>query len=247
MPAARSLGSGGRPSPNLRRGGERAARQRLERWLRGGLGEYDGRHDDLPGAATSHLSADLHFGCLSPAAVLSRVEGRPGGEEFARQLCWRDFHHQVLAAFPELPRRDYRNRREQGWRRSERRARAWREGRTGVPLVDAGMRQLADEGFMHNRARMIVASYLTKTVAIDWRVGARHFERLLVDADVANNSGNWQWVAGTGNDTRPNRMLNPLRQAERFDPDGEYVRRHAPEYEGREFDYSAYDEAVASR
>ena len=91
------------------------------------------------------------------------------------------------------------------------------------------MRQLAREGFMHNRARMIVASFLTKTLYLDWRLGAAHFERLLVDADLANNSGNWQWVAGTGNDTRPNRVLNPLRQAHRFDPEGEYVRRYVPE------------------
>jgi deoxyribodipyrimidine photo-lyase len=246
FPAAAGLGAGGRPSPGLRPGGEKAARERLERWLRGGLGGYEEGHDDLPGAATSHLSADLHFGCLSPAAVLARVEGRPGGEEFARQLCWRDFHHQVLAAFPELPRRDYRRRRGRRWRRSEKLAVEWREGRTGVPLVDAGMRQLAAEGFMHNRARMVVASYLTKTVGLDWKVGARHFERLLADADVANNSGNWQWVAGTGNDTRPNRVLSPLRQAKRFDPDGAYVCRYAPEYEGREFDYPDL-EAVASR
>jgi deoxyribodipyrimidine photo-lyase len=247
LPAAGSLGAGGRPSPNRRPGGESAARSRLGRWLRGGLGSYEEGHDDLPGEATSHLSADLHFGCLAPAAVLARVEGRPGGEEFARQLCWRDFHHQVLAARPDLPRRDYRHRTGRRWRRSERLAAEWREGRTGVPLVDAGMRQLAAEGFMHNRARMVVASYLTKTLGLDWRIGARHFERLLTDADVANNSGNWQWVAGTGNDTRPNRVLNPLRQARRFDPGGEYVRRYAPEYEGREFDYSVYEEAVAAR
>jgi deoxyribodipyrimidine photo-lyase len=167
---------------------------------------------------------------------MARVEGRPGGEEFARQLCWRDFHHQVLAARPDLPRRDYR-RRGGRWRRSGTDAERWREGRTGVPIVDAGMRQLAREGFMHNRARMIVASFLTKTMGLDWRIGARHFEELLVDADIANNSGNWQWVAGTGNDTRPNRVLNPERQARRFDPDGLYVRRYAPEYEGRELEY----------
>ena len=100
---------------------------------------------------------------------------------------------------------------------------------TGYPIVDAGMRQLAAEGFMHNRARMIVASYLTKMLYIDWRVGAAHFAGLLADADVACNNGNWQWVAGTGNDTRPNRVLNPLRQARRLDPGGDYVRRWVPE------------------
>jgi len=220
------------PSPDLARGGETAARRRLERWLRNGLAGYEESHDDLASAdGTSHLSADLHFGCLAPASVLARVGGRPGGAAFARQLCWRDFHHQVLAARPDIPRADYRGHGDR-WRRSRRLAEAWREGRTGYPIVDAGMRQLAREGFMHNRARMIVASFLTKTLYIDWRTGADHFARLLVDADVASNVGNWQWVAGTGNDTRPNRVLNPLRQAARFDPEGEYVRRHLPELAG---------------
>jgi len=224
--------SGGSPSPDLPRGGEAAARGRLERWLRRGLAGYEDGHDDLASAdGTSHLGADLHFGCLAPASVLSRVDGRPGGEAFARQLCWRDFHHQVLAARPDIEHADYRPRGDR-WRRGGRLAEAWREGRTGYPIVDAGMRQLAREGFMHNRARMIVASFLTRALRVDWRVGAAHFARLLVDADVANNVGNWQWVAGTGNDTRPNRVLNPLRQAARFDPAGEYVRRHVPELAG---------------
>ncbi len=226
IPSLRALCGSSSPAPRIQEGGETAARRRLERWLRGPLAGYEDGHDDLPAEATSRLSADLHLGCLSPAAVLARVEGKPGGEEFSRQLCWRDFHHQVLAAFPELPRRDYRPRGRRRWRRDAAAARAWREGRTGVPIVDAGMRQLECEGFMHNRARLIVASYLTKTLGLDWRIGARHFEELLIDADVANNSGNWQWVAGTGNDTRPNRVLNPERQARRFDPDGAYVRRH---------------------
>lgn len=228
IPSLQSL-SGEAPSPDLPEGGETAARKRLDRWLRGGLAGYEAERDVLAAdAGTSHISADLHFGCLSPAAVLARVEGRPGGQAFARQLCWRDFHHQVLAARPDLPRVDYRGRGDR-WRRSKRVAEAWRQGRTGYPVVDAGMRQLAREGFMHNRARMIVASFLTKTLYMDWRLGAEHFARLLVDADLANNVGNWQWVAGTGNDTRPNRVLNPLRQARRFDPEGEYVRRHVPE------------------
>jgi len=231
LPALDRL-TGGLPSPDLPRGGEAAARRRLERWLRGGLARYGESHDDLASRdGTSHLSADLHFGCLAPASLPARVEGRPGGVAFARQLCWRDFHHQVLAARPDIPHTDYRARGDR-WRRSERLKGAWREGRTGYPIVDAGMRQLAREGFMHNRARMIVASFLTKTLYIDWRTGADHFARLLVDADVANNVGNWQWVAGTGNDTRPNRVLNPLRQATRFDPDGVYVRRYVPELAG---------------
>ncbi len=225
MPSLRALCGSLSPAPHIQEGGETAARRRLERWLRGPLAGYEDGHDDLPAEATSRLSADLHLGCVSPTAVLARVDGEPGGEEFARQLCWRDFHHQVLAAFPELPRRDYRPRGRRRWRRDGRGARLAR-GAHGVPIVDAGMRQLECEGFMHNRARLIVASYLTKTLGLDWRIGARHFEELLIDADVANNSGNWQWVAGTGNDTRRNRVLNPERQARRFDPDGAYVRRH---------------------
>jgi deoxyribodipyrimidine photo-lyase len=230
IPALRRL-TEGTPSPDLPQGGEGAARKRLDRWLRGGLAAYEEGRDQLAADGTSHLSADIHFGCLSPSAILGRVEGHQGEGAFVRQLCWRDFHHQVLAARPDLPRNDYRGRGDR-WQYGKRLAEAWRQGRTGYPIVDAGMRQLSREGFMHNRARMIVASFLTKTLYLDWRIGAAHFERLLVDADLANNSGNWQWMAGTGNDTRPNRVLNPLRQAHRFDREGEYVRRYVPELAG---------------
>jgi deoxyribodipyrimidine photo-lyase len=230
VPKLASLSSGA-PSTRLQRGGETAARAQLERWLRRGLEEYEGRRDELACEGTSRLSAYLHFGCLSPRTVLGRSRGRDAEESFARQLCWRDFHHQVLAARPDLPKSDYRPRGDR-WRRDARSASAWREGLTGYPIVDAGMRQLAEEGFMHNRARLIVASFLTKTLYLDWRLGAAHFARLLLDADVASNVGNWQWVAGTGNDTRPNRVLNPLRQARRFDPRGDYVRRYVPELAG---------------
>jgi deoxyribodipyrimidine photo-lyase len=227
LPSLKSLlGPGDAPSPELPAGGERAGLALLKRWLPRGLAEYETCHDDLAADRTSHLSPHLHFGCLSPATVLARAESR--AEAFARQLCWRDFHHQVLAARPDLPSADYRPRGDR-WRRSERLAEAWRKGRTGYPIVDAGMRQLAREGFMHNRARLLVASFLTKTLYMDWRTGAAHFDALLVDADLANNVGNWQWVAGTGNDTRPNRVLNPIRQAHRFDPAGDYVRRYVPE------------------
>jgi deoxyribodipyrimidine photo-lyase len=217
-----------RCSPELPRGGEEAGRARLRRWLRGGLADYERLHDDLATDGTSRLSAYLHFGCLSASAVLARVGGAAGGEAFARQLCWRDFYHQVLAARPDFPYVDYRPRGGR-WGADGRLAEAWRKGLTGYPIVDAGMRQLAREGFMHNRARMISASFLTKLLRIDWRIGAAHFWELLVDGDLANNAGNWQWVAGTGNDTRSNRVLNPLRQAHRFDPAGEYVRRYVPE------------------
>jgi deoxyribodipyrimidine photo-lyase len=188
---------------------------------------YPEHHDDLASARTSGLSAYLRFGCVSPLEVALDVQGRPGGEEFARQLAWRDFFYQVAAAFPDLARANYRP--GPAWREDEDALEAWRAGRTGIPIVDAGLRQLATEGFMHNRARMITASFLTRNLGIGWRHGYRHFGGLLADGDVASNAGNWQWVAGTGNNTRPNRIMNPLRQAHRFDPAGDYVRRYVPE------------------
>ncbi|WP_131737899.1 cryptochrome/photolyase family protein [Actinomadura roseirufa] len=213
----------GTPSPRLARGGETAGRERMEAWLKEDAEVYDDVHDDLAAARTSRLSAHLKFGCVSPLELAGVAP-----EAFRRQLAWRDFHHQVAAAFPDLPRRDYRPRGTR-WDGQEDALAAWREGMTGVPIVDAGMRQLRAEGFMHNRARMITASFLTRNLGVDWREGLRHFDRWLADGDVADNAGNWQWVAGTGNDTRPNRVLNPLRQAARFDPDGAYVRAHVPE------------------
>ncbi|MFF1403995.1 cryptochrome/photolyase family protein [Streptomyces sp. NPDC058294] len=220
-------------SPGLAEGGETAGRKRLAAWLRSGVAAYEDRHDDLAGDATSRLSPHLHFGTLSPVEVVrrARLAGGPGGEAFVRQIAWRDFHRQLLAARPAAAGADYRTKHDH-WR-SERTAwediEAWRQGRTGYPVVDAGMRQLLHEGWMHNRARLLTASFLAKTLYVDWRVGARHFLRLLVDGDLANNQLNWQWVAGTGTDTRPNRVLNPVAQARRHDPDGAYVRRWVPE------------------
>lgn len=223
----------GTPSPDLKAGGETEARRRATSWLDDGAERYHETHDDLAGDATSRLSPDLHFGCLSARELVSLAPEGPGGEAFVRQLCWRDFHRQVLHATPELPRQDYRTRGDE-WRRNADDLATWKEGGTGVPVVDAGMRQLAREGWMHNRSRLVTASFLTKDLYLDWRLGASHFWDLLVDGDIANNAGNWQWVAGTGNDTRPNRVLNPLRQADRFDPQGDYVRRYVPELAGVE-------------
>lgn len=229
LPALDALVDGA-TSPQRAPGGESEGRKRVRGFLRDGLGGYGEGHDDLAGDRTSRLSAYVRWGCVSPLELAREAGGRPGGAAFVRQLCWRDFHHQVLAANPSLPRRDYRPRRDR-WSRSRRALEAWRAGRTGYPLVDAAMRQLVEEGFMHNRARMTVASFLCKDLYVDWRAGARHFWDLLSDGEIANNAGNWQWVAGTGNDTRPNRVLNPVRQAERFDPEGHYVRRYLPELE----------------
>ncbi|MFR0354749.1 cryptochrome/photolyase family protein [Streptomyces sediminimaris] len=223
-------------SEGLAAGGEAEGRRRLSAWLRGGISGYEDRHDDLAGDATSRFSPHLHFGTLSPVELVHRARkaGGPGAEAFVRQIAWRDFHRQVLAARPAAAARDYRTKRDR-WR-SQRQAhddiQAWKEGRTGYPIVDAAMRQLAHEGWMHNRGRLLAASFLTKTLYVDWRVGARHFLELLVDGDLANNQMNWQWMAGTGTDTRPNRVLNPVTQAKRYDPDGTYVRRWVPELAG---------------
>lgn len=212
-------------------GGESEARRRAHDWLAEHADGYQDRHDDLADeSGTSRLSPHLHFGCLSARELVADAgaRGSEGADAFVRQLAWRDFHHQVLAARPEAAHRDYRSRSD-AWRDDPQALQAWQDGRTGVPVVDAGMRQLAAEGWMHNRARLIVGSFLTKTLYLDWRAGAAHFLRHLLDGDVANNQLNWQWVAGTGNDTRPNRVLNPVRQAERYDPSGDYVRRWVPE------------------
>lgn len=219
----------GSASPGLRVGGEHVGRALLEHWLAGPIRNYHERSDDLAADATSHLSPYLHFGCVSATEILTRLDySDPGAQAFARQLCWRDFHHQVLAARPDAAAADYRPRGTH-WTTDERVVQAWRDGRTGYPIVDAGMRQLLAQGWMAGRSRLIAATVLTKTLRVDWRIGAAQFAHWLVDGDIANNQLNWQWAAGTGTDTRPNRTLNPLRQAERFDPHGEYVRRWIPE------------------
>ncbi|MFD8619745.1 cryptochrome/photolyase family protein [Streptomyces sp. NPDC059513] len=217
-------------SPGLAEGGEQAGRKLVTSWLDGDLADYADGHDDLAGDATSRLSPHLHFGTVSAAELATRAQekGGPGGEAFVRQLAWRDFHHQVLAARHDASWSDYRPRHD-SWRSDEDEITAWKTGQTGYPVVDAAMRQLAHEGWMHNRGRLLAASFLTKTLYVDWRVGARHFLELLVDGDIANNQLNWQWVAGTGTDTRPNRVLNPVTQAKRYDPHGDYVRRWVPE------------------
>lgn len=223
-------------SEGLAEGGERQARKQVAAWRRRGLAAYEEGHDDLSGDATSRLSPHLHFGTVSPVELVhrARAAGGPGAEAFVRQLCWREFHYQVLAARPAAARQDYRTRHDH-WRSEAEAAEdveAWRQGRTGYPVVDAAMRQLRHEGWMHNRGRLVAAGFLTKTLYVDWRVGAQHFLDLLVDGDVANNQLNWQWMAGTGTDSRPNRVLNPVAQGKRYDPDGGYVRRWVPELAG---------------
>ncbi|HSC02671.1 MAG TPA: deoxyribodipyrimidine photo-lyase [Solirubrobacteraceae bacterium] len=210
-------------------GGESHARERLTRFIADRAQAYGDTRDLVAEDGASRLSPYLHFGCLSPRELEDRVPSA----EFRRQLCWRDFYAHVLRHFPRNAHSEHQERYRGTirWSRSNKRFEAWREGRTGYPLVDAGMRQLQREGWMHNRARLVAASFLTKDLGIDWRWGERWFMRLLLDGDEASNNGNWQWIASVGVDPQPafRRMFNPERQRERFDPDCAYVERYVPE------------------
>lgn len=219
----------GQRSPRVIAGGESAARARLAAWFEADeVVDYDDTRDHLD-AQTSRLSADLHLGCLSPTVVEAWVDRRRRGPDaFVRQLCWREFNTQLLAANPLLPYRDLRSQGD-AWDDDADALAAWKDGQTGIPVIDAGMRQLRTEGWMHNRVRLLTASFLAKHLHLDWRLGAWHFMDWLVDGDLANNFAQWQWAAGTGTDSRPNRVFNPQSQARRYDPDGAYVRRHVPE------------------
>jgi deoxyribodipyrimidine photo-lyase len=219
--------------PDPASGGETAARAAMTLFLRGPIERYDNGRDDLDGRSVSRLSPYLHFGCLSPLELEQGLPDTKAGEAYRRQLCWRDFYAHVLRHFPENASREHleRYRGTIIWSRSLARFQSWCEGRTGYPVVDAGMRQLRREGWIHNRARLVVGSFLTKDLGIDWRWGERWFMRLLLDGDEASNNGNWQWVASVGVDPQPvfRRIFNPARQQERFDPRGTYVREYVPE------------------
>jgi deoxyribodipyrimidine photo-lyase len=214
-------------------GGEQAGRERMRRFRQTGVVGYGAARDDLGADASSRLSPYLHFGCVSPRELEAQLPCGSGAEEFRRQICWRDFYAHVLARFPANARDEFQDRYRGAirWSRAETRFYAWCEGRTGFPLVDAAMRQLRHEGWMHNRARLVVGSFLTKDLGLDWRWGERWFMRLLLDGDEASNNGNWQWIASVGVDPQPafRRIYNPARQQARFDSDGAYVRRYLPE------------------
>jgi deoxyribodipyrimidine photo-lyase len=229
--------------PAVLSGGETAARARLDRFLGGGLSGY-ARDRDFPGRrGTSGLSAHLHFGTISARSVFAAVraagEGATPGAQaslsrFVAELAWRDFFHHVLFHFPRVAEGNFRREFDRlAWRENGEGLAAWKEGRTGFPFVDAAMRELSTTHAMHNRARMVAASFLTKDLHVHWREGESWFERQLVDADLANNNGGWQWAAGTGTDAAPYfRIFHPVLQSKRFDPDGEYIRRFVPELSG---------------
>ena len=214
-------------------GGETPGRERAEAFLAGPVEDYSTGHERLDRDGTSRLSPYLHFGCVSPRELEDLLPAGEGGEAFRRQLCWRDFYSQLLLLHPSNAREELRERYRGTieWNDSEDDFIAWTEGRTGYPLVDAGMRQLRREGWMHNRARLVAGSFLTKYLGIDWRRGERWFMRLLLDGDEANNNGNWQWIASVGVDPQPvyRRIYNPALHMERHDPEGVYVRRYVPE------------------
>ncbi len=212
---------------------EHAARARLDRWVQHGIDGYAVSRDQLDDeGGTSRLSADLHLGLLSPLEIVERSSGSGDGRRvFGNELVWREFYAHVLFHRPEVARRSFRPEFDRlPWVIDPVALDAWREGRTGYPVVDAGMRQLLATGWMHNRARMITASFLTKHLLMDWRAGEAWFMQRLVDGDVASNNGGWQWSASTGTDAQPwFRIFNPVLQGRRHDPDGAYVRRWVPE------------------
>ncbi len=225
--------------------GEKAARKRLREAVDKGIRHYAETRDSPSADATSRLGADLRYGTISVREVFQEAENalsaarsessRKSIHTFQKQLAWREFFMGILWHFPEVLETDFNEK----WRGlkwddpgNDDRFEKWQEGRTGFPIVDAGMRQLKASGYMHNRVRMITAMFLTKDLHIHWRHGEAHFMRHLIDGEIANNNGGWQWSAGTGADAAPYfRIQNPWTQCSRHDPDGEYVKRWIPELE----------------
>lgn len=210
--------------------GEEGAQDQLRRFRKEALADYEEGRNAPGSVGTSRLSPHLHFGEIGSGQVWRAVAGR-NSEAWLRQIGWREFAYYLLYHFPQTP--DVPLRPEFArfpWKTNAKTLKAWQKGRTGFPLVDAGMRELWHTGWMHNRVRMVVASFLVKHLLIAWQEGAAWFWDTLVDADLANNTLGWQWVAGCGADAAPYfRIFNPTLQGEKFDPAGEYVRRWVPE------------------
>lgn len=212
--------------------GESSAMAKLQSFCEGPLSNYEhARNFPALDQGVSHLSPALHFGELSPRTVWHRVSNFKDSEPYLRQLIWRDFAHYLLFHFPHTDLHPLRKQFEAfPWRSDDAKWNAWKKGQTGYPFVDAGMRELWATGWMHNRVRMVVASFLVKDLLLPWQEGARYFWDTLVDADLANNSFGWQWSAGCGADAAPYfRIFNPILQGEKFDPEGDYIRKWVPE------------------
>ena len=213
--------------------GETGAQARLRHFLDHALGAYADARDRLEGQSTSRLSPHLRFGEISPRRIVAAVEavGRAGADKFLSEIGWREFSYALLFQKPDLARANWSPRFDAfPWGEDDRALTRWRRGQTGYPVVDAGMRELWRSGYMHNRVRMIAASFLTKHLLIDWREGEAWFWDTLCDADPANNPASWQWVAGSGADAAPYfRVFNPVLQGAKFDPEGVYVRQWVPE------------------
>ncbi len=217
--------------------GEVAAHERLDAFVAGGLAAYDTDRDrpDLDG--TSGLSPYLKWGCLHPRQALAQLGHSPAHDRFRTELAWREFYADIVFHQPRSPWHNLDRRMDamevDDGAGAEQRLIEWAAGATGYPIVDAGMRQLLATGWMHNRVRMVTASFLVKDLHLPWQWGARHFLDHLVDGDLASNNLGWQWVAGTGTDAAPYfRIFNPVAQSQRFDPGGGYIRRWVPELRG---------------
>lgn len=218
--------------------GEAGAKRRLKQFIADKLYHYDKGRDQLDAEYTSYLSPHLHFGEISPWQIwhaIKQTQARDAAltrhcERFLSEVGWREFCHYLLYHFPQLAKNNFRSAFDHfPWQRAGNHLQAWQQGKTGYPIVDAAMQELWQTGFMHNRARMVVASFLTKHLLIDWRKGAAWFCHTLLDADLANNSAGWQWVAGCGADAAPYfRIFNPILQGEKFDPKGKYVKCWLP-------------------